>query len=120
MTTSTHPFLIWAPRVLGILYVAFLSVFALDVFGERLSVGQTIVALAMHLVPSAIMLAAVAIAWRWPVIGGSLFIAAGLAYCAMVGLRHPSWIATIAGPVFLIGVLFLWSAFTARRSYPAR
>ena len=107
MTTSMARVIVWAPRVLGILYILFLSMFALDVFGEQLSVGQTMIALAMHLIPSAVMIAAVAIAWRWPAIGGLIFIAAGLVYSLTMGLHHPSWIAIIAGPVFVIGALFL-------------
>lgn len=107
MTTSMTRVIVWAPRVLGIAYILFLSMFALDVFSDALSVGQTLVALAMHLIPSAVMILAVAIAWRWPVAGGLIFIAAGLFYSLTKGLHHPSWIAVVAGPAFVLGALFL-------------
>ena len=53
----------WMPRTLCALFAIFVSIFALDVFGEGF--WDTIVALLMHLVPTGIILIALAIAWRW-------------------------------------------------------
>jgi hypothetical protein len=58
------------PRILAILFAAFLSVFALDVFGEGYWFWGTIRALFMHLIPTMIVLAALIIAWRWEGVGG--------------------------------------------------
>jgi hypothetical protein len=104
--------LFWTPRVLGVLFAAFLSIFALDVFGEGYGFWGTILALVMHLIPTLVVLAVLAIAWRWEAVGGILFIALG-AWCliAPLGPKDP----VISGPPFVLGGLFLihW-AYQAR------
>ena len=94
----------WTPRILGVLFAAFLSIFALDVFGEGYGFWGTIVALFMHLIPTWIVLALLAVAWRWEGVGGILFIALGV-WCliAPMGPKH----LVIAGPPLLLGALFL-------------
>jgi len=100
----------WSPRVLCIAFAIFLSLFALDVFNEGLSVGNTILALLIHLIPAAIIVLVLAVAWRWEWVGGVLFIAAGILYLTRMW-HHPSAVAGISGPLFLLGALFLinWS-----------
>ena len=108
MKKPVNQWLVWTPRALGILFAVFLSVFALDVFGECHGFWKTILALLVHLVPSGIILVAVAIAWRWEWIGGLMFIGLGALYLLLAGGRfHWSVYAMIAGPLFLVGVLFL-------------
>jgi len=100
----------WTPRILGILVTVFVSLFALDVFGEGYSFWETVVALAMHLIPTAIILIILAIAWRRERIGGFLFIVLGMLYITL--FWDPSrWLAylIISGPLFLIGVLFIYN-----------
>jgi hypothetical protein len=112
MNTSTNHLLYWAPRILGLLFAAFLSIFALDVFGEGYRFWGTILALAMHLIPALIAFAAVIIAWRWEAVGGILFIAVG-AWCLIspMGPKDP----VISGPPFLLGALFLGDWFYRAR-----
>ena len=99
--------LFWTPRILGILYAAFISMLALEVFGEGYGFWGTLLALLMHLIPTGLLLVALIIAWRWEWVGGLLYIGLGLWYSSMVFRHHPGWILTIAGPVFLVGILFL-------------
>lgn len=62
----------------------------------------------MHLVPTIAALVVLAIAWRWKWVGGILFIALGLFYIILAGSRVDwSAVLLIAGPLFLVGVLFL-------------
>ncbi len=105
----------WVPRVLGLCFAAFLAIFALDVFDEGLGIGSTIVALAIHLIPTWLVLAAVAIAWKHQVAGAALFFLMAAAYVAMAGSRFPaSTILLIAGPPVAIGLLFLISGRSTR------
>lgn len=104
MNTNTKRLLYWLPRVMSILFALFISIFALDVFSEGYSVGETIVALFMHLIPTFIVVIALLIAWRWERIGAALFIA--LAIFFLVMSEGEGWI--IAGPLLLLGVLFLF------------
>jgi hypothetical protein len=98
----------WMPRILCVLFAVFISLFALDVFGEGYGFWETIVALLMHLIPTGIVLITLAIAWRWEWIGAILFVALGVWYLVMAWGKF-DWITylLIAGPLFLVGALFL-------------
>ena len=102
--------LFWTPRVLCIAFAIFLSMFALDVFNEGYTFGQALVALMIHLIPTAIIVAVLIIAWRWEWVGAALFTVAGLWYL-ISNRAHPNWIVTISGPLFLIAALFLANWF---------
>jgi len=111
--TTTAKLLYWAPRVLGILFVVFISLFALDIFGQGYTLWETVVGLFMHLIPSFILIAALVLAWRWELVGAA-FVALGLAYIGMT-LDHPGWWLPIAGPALLLGGLFVADWFYRRR-----
>ncbi len=108
MNTGTKRALYWTPRVLCILFALFLSIFALDVFGEGNNVVDTIVALLIHLIPVYMVIAALVVAWRWEWVGAVLFTALGVLYIAMAWGRFPlSVYVAIAGPAFVLAGLFL-------------
>jgi hypothetical protein len=115
-TTMNQAIVRWVPRVLGLAFAAFLAIFALDVFDESLGIGGTIVALAIHLIPTWLVLAAVALAWKHEIAGGVAFFLLGAAYVAMAGSRFPvSTILLIAGPPVAIGVLFILASRLTRK-----
>jgi hypothetical protein len=98
--------------VLALLFALFVSIFALDVFGQGYGFWGTILALFMHLIPVYILLAALAIAWRWEWAGALLFAGFSAWYVIMSWGRFPltaNFIAVwpIAGPPLLISLLFL-------------
>jgi hypothetical protein len=105
MTKAACRLLLWTPRVLGILVALFVGIFALDVFGENRPLGETLVALFMHLVPSLVLLATVALAWRWEWVGGAVFLSLA-AFYTLTTLDHPTWILAIAGPLVVVGTLY--------------
>jgi hypothetical protein len=109
----------WTPRILGVLFALFISIFALDVFGEGYSFWETLVALVMHLVPTALVVVALLIAWRWEWAGALLFVALGVAYFLMTRGRF-DWLTylLIPGPLFLMGALFLVN-WLRRRAAPS-
>jgi hypothetical protein len=121
MSDYSRRILFWAPRALGIAFAVFLSVFALDVFGEGYGFWNTLLALAMHLIPTAIVVVVLVLAWRWEWIGAVLFAAAGTLYLVNT-LRHPDWILLISGPLFLIAALFMisWLKRSELHSRPLR
>lgn len=89
--------LYWSPRILAILFIAFISLFALDVFGE----SRWLLALLMHLVPSFILVLLTVVAWKHGRIGGILFFGFGIAaaiFFRSIGMAVSS---------FVIGTLFL-------------
>ncbi len=107
MSTSSRRLLFWTPRVICVAFAIFLSLFALDVFGEGYGFWKTLLALLIHLVPVYIVLAVLAIAWRWEWIGAAGFAGLAMWYAKGVWHRHPEWVVTIAGPLLVIAVLFL-------------
>jgi hypothetical protein len=106
--------LYWTPRILCIAFALFLAVFSLDVFGEGRGFWQTLLALAIHNIPSMLIVVILLVSWRREWIGTLLFAAAGLSYVIWT-MQHRNlsaevklnWILVIAGPVFVIAALFL-------------
>ncbi len=110
MKTPLQQVLFWAPRILGLLFAAFISLFALDVFGEHRGFWQTLLALGIHLIPTALLLAVIAVSWRWEWVGAIVFPGLALFYLVSAwGRLHWSAYAAISGPMFLLGALFLVS-----------
>ena len=108
MNTSIRRVLFWTPRVMCILFAMFLSLFALDVFGEGYGFWKTITALLIHLIPVYIVIIVLIVAWRWEWVGAILFIGLALFYLVWSrGRFHWSAYLGISGPLILIGVLFL-------------
>lgn len=104
--------LFWLPRALSILFIVFISIFALDVFGQGYSFLETIIALFMHLLPSIILGAALAIAWKFELVGGIIFLFLGIGYTiSTIGKAHWSVYLFIPLPLFVIGILFLTNKF---------
>jgi hypothetical protein len=114
MSNLSKRTLFWAPRALSILFIAFLSLFALDVFGEHLGLWGTLLALTMHLIPSFVLIGALILAWRWEWVGAVIYAVAGGLYAVTLLPRaipplpvKLQWIAVIAFPAFAIAVLFM-------------
>jgi hypothetical protein len=112
MKVPSKRILYWTPRILGILFALFVSIFALDVFGAGYSFWETIVALFMHLIPVYLLLIALAIAWRWERFGALLYITLAIWYLVMawdqgsvVETLMQLW--PIALPPIVIGLLFI-------------
>jgi len=112
---KTGKFLFWFPRIFTMLFVLFISMFALDIFGNGYSFWETVVGLFMHLIPSFLLIIGLIIAWRNELIGGILFIGFGLWYVGTILINSPgsfewymlSYSFIIAGPAFIIGIMFL-------------
>lgn len=102
-------------RILGILFAAFISLFALDVFTAGTPFLQVLAALFIHLIPTFILLIVLWVAWKRPAIGGSLFILAGLAYIFVARGQVLLTYLLITGIPVLIGLLFLAGFFVEKR-----
>lgn len=92
----------------------FLSLFALDAFATGKPLLSALGDFAIHLVPAAVVLAVVVVAWRRPWFGGIVFILFAGVYALSVGSRL-DWMVAISAPLLTVGLLFLWSWRTHRR-----
>jgi len=117
-----NKYLYWAPRVLAILFIAFISLFALDVFTEGYGFLELLTALFMHLIPSFILVAILLIAWKWEKIGGIIFIVLALGFTVFFNTYQQGILVflTISGPPFLIGALFLISKLKVKKAKKKR
>ena len=67
----------WTPRIICILAILFVSLFAADSFSPELKFWQQLAAFFMNLIPSFILLAILFVAWKWEKIGGIIFTVIG-------------------------------------------
>ncbi len=108
MNKPVRLLLFWTPRILGLLFAAFISLFALDVFDGQHGFWETALALAMHLIPTVILLLCLALAWRWEWTGALLFTALAVWYMVLTHGRFPwTTYAIMSGPLLLLSLLFL-------------
>ena len=106
------PWIYWTPRILSIIFILFLALFSLDVFGQGYGFWGTILAFLIHNIPVFILLIILWISWKREIVGAIAFALAGIAYICLL-LFNPelewymlSWSITIAGPAFLIAWLY--------------
>jgi len=108
VAASFAPFASWVPRVLTLCFACFLALFAVDVVGDGLGVWQTLGVVALHLIPAAIVLVVLAVAWHRELAGAIAYFTLALGYLLVAGGRvHWSAIAVISGSLALLGTLFL-------------
>jgi hypothetical protein len=100
--------LYWFPRVLCILYIVFISLFALDAFYGSNSLGYEFLAFLKHMIPSFMLIILLILSWKKELLGGILFLIAGVIFT----LGYSTFQVTpvffcISCPLFIIGVTFL-------------
>ncbi|WP_242156827.1 DUF7670 domain-containing protein [Aestuariivivens sediminis] len=125
MSNSTNIWY-WTPRMLCIIAILFISLFALDAFSAELSFWQQIGAFLIHLIPSFILIALLILAWTKEFIGGILFMLIGLGLSPVVfshnyRMNHSIFmslgiILTITIPFAIVGILFIISHFKRKKS----
>ncbi len=99
-------FLYWTPRILSIVMVCFISIFAFDVFDENNTAWETAVALFIHLLPSIVAVVIIIVAWKKEQIGGWLFMALAVAIM-FLGRFQLVTILVVSLPLALVGAMFL-------------
>ncbi len=118
----------WLPRIICILAILFISMFALDAFDPEITIWQQLIAFIIHLIPSFILLAFLLIAWKWEYIGGLIFIIIGLVLSPFVFMHNYKMnqsigmslgiIMALTIPFAIVGVLFLVSHFQKKKNLP--
>lgn len=96
----------WSPRLLAILYALFLSLFTFDAW-EGVGFWQGLVGFIVHLLPVYFVLFALVLGWRWPRAGGVAFLLLAVGFSLAFGWDEPAVLGVMAGPLVIIGLLFL-------------
>lgn len=115
----------WAPRILLIVAILFISLFALDSFSSSYTFWQNTAAFMLHLVPSFILIVLLIIAWKWEKTGGIILTLLGLVFCVfifMVNYKRTHSLSfslllvlEICVPFVLAGILFILSHYSNKR-----
>lgn len=104
--------LFWTPRILTILFIIFISIFALDSFGGDINVIAQIGEFLIHLIPSFVLIVLLYFSWRYEIIGATAFLLLAIAYLIIAWGKFPiSTYFIISGPMFLISILFMANWF---------
>ena len=99
--------LYWTPRILTIVFILFLGMFALDSFEGDQSLLQKSGGFLIHLIPNFVLILILIVAWKHEWVGTIAFVLVGIAYVVMFWGRFPVvTYLTISGPLFLIAFLF--------------
>ena len=119
----------WLPRIICILAILFVSMFALDAFDSELTIWQQIGDFLMHLIPSFVLIILLIIAWKWEFIGGIIFTLIGLGLSPFIfmhnyKMNHSVWmslmtILIITMPFVIVGILFIVSHNQKKKSLPS-
>ncbi len=108
---------LWIPKILALVFIVFLSLFALDVFSIEATFFQKLLGLLVHLIPSFILIIALTISWEKPIIGGIIFMVLAVVFSIFFGI-YPidlSKFLIIPFPPILIGILFVVFGIYARK-----
>lgn len=117
------------PRIICILAILFVSLFALDAFEPELTIWQQIGAFLVHLIPSFILFALLIVTWKWEFIGGIIFTFIGLGFSPFIYMHNYKMnqsilmsleiILAIAIPFVIVGILFIVSHNQKKKSFPS-
>jgi hypothetical protein len=115
----------WMPRVICILAIALISLFAFDAFSEGRSFLQNMGSLFLHLLPSFILIVFLVVSWKRELIGGILFLVTGIVVSPFVynlNFQRTHSVGASLGvillmtlPIIVVGVLFILSHFMNKR-----
>ena len=88
----------------------------------KLNLWGTVLGLLINNIPAFILLVVLLISWKHEIVGGIAFILAGILYVVIIMSRNSfelymvSWILIVAGPAFLIGILFITSGLRKKNN----
>ena len=110
----------WLPRIICILAILFISMFAADAFAPELTIWQQLGGFLIHLIPSFILIAILIVAWKWELIGGIILVVIGLVMSPLVFMLNYNRIHFSVGqslviilaitfPFIVVGILFIIS-----------
>jgi hypothetical protein len=115
----------WVPRILCILAIAVVSLFAFDSFSQERTFWQNLGAFLMALIPTFVLIALLIIAWNQELIGGIILTLAGLGlspfiYTHNFHMNHSVGkslmvLLIITVPFIIVGILFIASHYMKKK-----
>ena len=116
----------WAPRIICMLAILFLSMFAADAFSPELTIWQQLLGFLIHLIPSFVLVAILVLSWKREIIGGIFFTVIGIVLTPVIfslnyKMNHSvglslGIVAMVTLPFIVAGVLFVLSYFYHKKN----
>lgn len=102
----------WAPRVIALMIIVFVLLFAFNGFVPRYLAGEEVVPLVIGILPAVVLFLALVLAWFFRLAGGITWIILGMAMIIFFHTyRDELSFLTLSSPVVAVGVLFVLSHF---------
>ena len=101
--------LFWTPKILTILYIIFITIFAFD---------ESVISLPfiVHLFPTIILTLILVLTWKRPITGGIIFLILGVLFAIFLNaIKTLLTFFLISFPPILIGVLLLLSRIIKKK-----
>ena len=119
----------WTPRIICILAILFVSMFALDSFNPELTIWRQIGDFLMHLIPTFVLFLFLVVAWNLDRIGGIIFVVIGLGFSPIIYMHNYNMnqsvimslqvLLFITVPFIIVGILFLLSHYMKKKNQAA-
>ncbi|MGB8358948.1 MAG: hypothetical protein WCD55_10085 [Bacteroidales bacterium] len=115
----------WLPRILCILAILFVGMFALDSFSSERTFWQNLGSFFMSLIPTLVLIVLLIIAWKRELIGGIAFVIIGLVMSPFI-YNHNFRMSQSVGrglealliitlPFIIVGLLFIRSYYLKKK-----
>ena len=99
--------LTWLPRILVMVYILFISMFALDSFADGLS-WLSLLGFLIHLIPSFVLVGILILSWKYKLAGGITFIVLSIIFTIFFNTYKDIIVfLLISLPLLVIGTLFI-------------
>ncbi|MBN2860422.1 MAG: hypothetical protein JXK93_09190 [Sphaerochaetaceae bacterium] len=76
--------LFWLTRGLMVVYILFISLFALDSFDSAYSTSQQLISFMIHIAPSVLLAVTLFFAWKRPLVGAAGFLVMSVFFTILV------------------------------------
>jgi hypothetical protein len=104
--------ILWAPRVIALILILFISLFAFDGFVPGISGYEKTLAFVIGLLPAIILALALILAWFFKLAGGITFVTLGIAMTLFFHTyKSDLSFLTLSSPVLVVGILFILSYY---------
>jgi len=108
--------LFWIPRVLMVIYILFISLFALDAFDPRYSLSEKLISFMIQIAPSVLLALVLFFAWKRPLVGAVGFFGMSVFFTILVhGPSAGIGFYILVIPAFIGSILFLLERIRTNR-----
>jgi len=111
-----YHWIIWIPRVIMILLIAFVALFSLDVFEMDVNIWRKLLGFLIHNIPALLLLLTLLVTWKKPLFAGIFFIVLAIALSVFWGTYdNLTTFLVFTVPMLVTGILFIVAQYLKPR-----